>query len=185
MADAILFDLDGVLVDTFEVWVRLLDDVARRLGYPPVPRSSVERSWGQGVEADVQAFYPRHTVEEIRGWYARHYGDHLGRLRVMEGASERLSSLRLPKAVVTNSPSGIARRALETARLDRHFDAVVGSDEVPRSKPAPDLVVEACRRLAVAPGRAVLVGDSSYDEEAARAAGAGFILFRSFAELDL
>lgn len=182
---AILFDLDGVLVDTFEVWVGLLSDVAVRLGYPPVPRIEVERGWGQGIEADVARFYPNHTIPEVRELYTRHYGDHLGSLTVMEGADTALGALAQPKAVITNSPVAIAERALEIGGLARHFRTIVGSDSVPRSKPAPDMVLEACRRLEVDPGRALVVGDSRFDEEAAKAARTPFVLFRGFGELRL
>ncbi len=183
MARAVLFDLDGVLVDTYEVWYFLLNDVARRLGYPPVDRDLYRASWGQGLEEDVRRFYPRHTVESIRAEYDRSYGDHLHRLRVMDGAEAALRSLALPKAVITNSPTSLARRALALARLEPCFDTVVGSDQVPNSKPAPDMVLEACRRLGVRPEDSLVVGDSRFDEAAARAAGADFTWFRSFAEL--
>lgn len=185
MARAVLFDLDGVLVDTYEVWAFLLDDVARRLGYPGIDRESYRASWGQGIEEDVARFYPRHTVEEIRRLYETCYDDHLERLRVMEGAEAALRVLGRPKAVITNSPRELARRALRRARLDPYFQAVVGCDDVARSKPAPDMVFEACRRLGVAPVQALVVGDSRFDEAAARAAGAEFVWFRSFAELAL
>lgn len=180
---AVLFDLDGVLVDTYEVWAQLTNTVAVHLGYPPVDRDTYHSSWGQGIEADVATFYPRHTVEEVRRLYGRFYDDHLKYLRVMEGAPETLTALALPKAVITNSPAALAHRALEIARLQPHFQTVVGSDEVPRSKPAPDMVFEACRRLGIRTVDALVVGDSRYDEEAARAAGASFVRFRSFAEL--
>ncbi len=180
---AVLFDLDGVLVDTYEVWFQLINDVARRLGYPPVGREAYRGSWGQGIETDVALFYPRHTVGQILEEYARFYGDHLEHLRVMEGAEAALKSLALPKAVITNSPTALAERALAVARLGGYFDTVVGCDQVARSKPEPDLVLEACRRLGVRPGESLVVGDSRFDEGAARSAGAAFAWFRSFAEL--
>ncbi|HXG61292.1 MAG TPA: HAD family hydrolase [Planctomycetota bacterium] len=185
MPKAVLFDLDGVLVDTYEVWFHLLNDVARRLGYPPISRETYRETWGQGVEEDVRRFYPGRTIPEIQAEYARLYADHLPHLRVMEGADRALAALSAPKAVITNSPTPVAERALALAGLARHFATVVGSDQVPRSKPAPDMVLEACRRLDVRPAEAVVVGDSRFDEEAARAAGVPFVLFRSFAELRL
>lgn len=185
MRKAILFDLDGVLVDTYEVWYQLLNEVARRHGYPPVDPESYRKSWGQGIEVDVKLYYARHTVEEIREEYARYYGDFLHHLKVMDGADRTLASIALPKAVITNSPVGLARRALALAKLDGHFKTVVGCDEVPRSKPAPDGVLEACRRLGVTPAEALLIGDSRFDEGAAKAAGVEFRWFTSFAELRL
>jgi len=185
MAKAVLFDLDGVLVDTYEVWLHLLNDVARRLGYPEIRRDAYHESWGQGIEVDVGNFYPRHTVEQIREEYSLRYGDHLGHLKVMEGAEAALRGLALPKAVITNSPAALARRALSIAKLEGFFQTVVGCDEVAHSKPAPDMVLEACRRLGVRPEEALVVGDSRFDEGAARAAGVPFVWFRSFGELRL
>ena len=185
MMKAILFDLDGVLVDTYEVWFELLNEVARRHGYAPITPEAYKKSWGQGIEVDVGLYYTRHTVEQIRDEYARYYGDFLHHLKVMEGADATLKSIRLPKAVITNSPVGLARRALSLAKLDAHFQTVVGCDEVPRSKPAPDGVLEACRRLGVKPSEAILIGDSRFDEGAAQSAGVDFRWFTSFAELRL
>ena len=166
-----------------EVWFHLLNDVATRHGYPPVGRELYKTSWGQGIEVDVRTFYPRHSVPQIRDEYSRWYGDHLHNLRVMDGADEALRGLALPKAVITNSPTDLATRALSLAKLGGHFQTVVGCDQVAASKPAPDVVFEACKRLGVRPEESLVVGDSRFDEGAARAAGAAFVWFRSFAEL--
>jgi phosphoglycolate phosphatase len=183
MAHALLFDLDGVLVDTYEVWFLLLNDVARRHGYPPVLREDYRQTWGQGIEVDVKRFYPRHDVPGIRAEYAKYYGDHLSHLKVMEGARAWLEADPRPKAVITNSPTALAERALSIAQVRSCFATVVGSDQVAASKPAPDEVYEACRRLGVGVADVVVVGDSRFDEGAAKSAGAGFVWFKSFAEL--
>lgn len=181
--DALLFDLDGVLVDTYEVWYHLLNDVARRLGFPAVDRELYRACWGQGIEEDVRRFYPGRSIPEINGWYEKHYGDHLEHLKVMEGAATSLAGWARPKAVVTNSPTAIGSRALEIGKLRPFFQTVVGCDQVPRSKPAPDGVLLACEKLGVSPSRALMIGDSRYDEGAAKAAGVPFIWFKSFKEL--
>jgi HAD superfamily hydrolase (TIGR01509 family) len=182
---AVLFDLDGVLVDTYEVWFELLNDVARRHGYPPITRETYRGSWGQGMEVDVKHFYPGHSVEQIRAEYERYYGDHLAHLTVMEGARAGLDAIPLPKAVITNSPTRLADQALSIAGLGDCFRTVVGCDQVPESKPAPHGILLACSRLGVSPGETVMIGDSRFDEGAASAAGTGFVWFKSFAELRL
>lgn len=182
---AVLFDLDGVLVDTYEVWFFLLNDVAKRHGYPGIDRETYRGSWGQGMEVDVKKFYPRHTVEQIRLEYEKYYGDHLEHLKVMEGARAGLDLIRLPKAVITNSPTLLANKALGIAKVADCFQTVVGCDQVPLSKPAPDGVLLACTRLGVTPSETLLVGDSRFDEGAALAAGTGFVWFKSFAGLDI
>ncbi|MBI5881996.1 MAG: HAD family hydrolase [Elusimicrobia bacterium] len=176
----ILFDLDGVLVDTYAVWQSLVADVAARLGYSPPTSSQFRSSWGQGIEDDVRTFFTRHTVAQVRAAYEEHYASHLGRVRVMEGARTALKSLPQPKAVVSNTPHRLIELTLRLAGLDRHFQAVLGPDDVGASKPAPDMLFEACRRLAVRPRDAMMVGDSDYDEKAAAAAKIPFIRFTGF-----
>ena len=185
MIRAILFDLDGVLVDTYEVWYQLLNEVARRHQYAPIPPDAYKQSWGQGIEVDVKLYYTRHTIDQIRDEYARYYGDFLHHLKVIEGAERSLKSIAQPKAVITNSPKGLAMRALGLAKLDGYFKTVVGCDEVPASKPAPDGIFEACRRLGVEPSEAIMIGDSRFDEGAAKAAGVGFRWFTSYADLKI
>ncbi|HZE99773.1 MAG TPA: HAD family hydrolase [Planctomycetota bacterium] len=185
MAKAILFDLDGVLVDSYEVWFHLLNAVAAKHRYTPITREQYKTSWGQGLEVDVKLYYTRHTIEELRAEYDVLYPDYLQHMKVMEGAEQTLRSITLPKAVITNSPGGLARKALSVAKLDRYLDTIVGSDEVPHSKPAPDGILEACRRLGVKPAETIMIGDSRFDEGAAKAAGADFRWFTSFATLQL
>jgi phosphoglycolate phosphatase/AHBA synthesis associated protein len=185
MPKAILFDLDGVLVDSYEVWFHLLNAVATKHAYAPITREQYKNSWGQGLEVDVKLYYTRHTVEQLRAEYDVMYPDYLHHMKVMEGAAKTLQSIALPKAVITNSPGKLARIALSTAKLDGYFKTVVGSDDVARSKPAPDGVLEACRRLGVQPQETIMIGDSRFDEGAAKAAGSGFRWFTSFSELKL
>ena len=185
MVKAILFDLDGVLVDSYEVWFYLLNAVAAKHGYAPITREQYKVSWGQGLEVDVKLYYTRHTVQQLRAEYDVMYPDYLHYMKVMDGAAACLKSIALPKAVITNSPGNLARKALSVARLDGYLTTIVGSDEVPNSKPAPDGILEACRRLGVKPEETIMIGDSRFDEGAAKAAGTGFRWFTSFAELKL
>lgn len=174
-AEAVLFDLDGVLVDSYEVWLRLLAALARELGYPDVSREAFESGWGQGIEADVRRFFPRHTVPELERLYAERFEAHLGHLRVMDGVGEVFAALRLrglPSAVITNTPASMARALV--AHAGASPDILVGGTDVPRAKPAPDMVLVACERLGAAPSASWVVGDTAFDREAARAAGARF-----------
>ncbi len=177
---AVLFDLDGVLVDTYEAWFALVRATARHFGAPPVSRPAFDATWGQSVEDDTRELVPGPTVPEVSGYYAAHFRDHLAAIAVHAGAAELLAALRrrgIRTACVTNSPVPLAREILEAAGLDERIDAVVAAGDVPRPKPAPDMVLEACRRLGASPAEALLVGDSRFDEAAAAAAGVRFVHF--------
>ena len=172
---AVLFDLDGVLVDSYRVWFHLVNGAARELGYPPISPEAFRSCWGQGIEADVEKFFPRHSVAEIEIYYGDHIGDHLEHLGVVPEVPRVFETLRersLGTAVITNTPAPVAWDMVHRAGATP--DLLVGGTDVSRPKPAPDMVLRACELLEIAAGQALVVGDSRYDREAARAAGTVF-----------
>jgi HAD superfamily hydrolase (TIGR01509 family) len=172
---AVLFDLDGVLIESYEVWLSLLQALAAKLGYPPVTREAFAAGWGQGIQADVETIFTRQTVPELEQLYADHFEEHLDRLEVADGVADVFTAIRargLRSAVITNTPAGMARALV--ARAGATPDVLIGGTDVVEAKPAPDMVLLACRRLGVAPGAAIVVGDTEYDRKAAQAAGARF-----------
>ena len=175
MINAVLFDMDGVLLDSFEAWASLLDAAARHFGNPPVTREAFRAVYGQSTQVDVDRFFPGQTVESVEAYYEAHFAEHAGAVEVDPGAADILAALDrqgVPTAVITNTPSALARQMLERASLVPN--AVVGGSDVPQPKPAPDMVFRACELLAVEPWDALVVGDSDYDKQAAAAAGAPF-----------
>jgi HAD superfamily hydrolase (TIGR01509 family) len=181
--DAVLFDLDGVLIDSQEAWFHVLNAAARELGHPPIPREAFEPTFGQGVEADAEQFFPGTPVPEIEAYFETRFLDHARHVVVDPDAQPVMRALAqrgMPTAVVTNTQDALARETVRGAGLEP--DRVVGVRPGLQSKPAPDLVLHACRALGVAPERALMVGDSRFDQEAARAAGAPFLACRFEAE---
>jgi phosphoglycolate phosphatase/AHBA synthesis associated protein len=173
---AVLFDMDGVLLDSREAWCGLVQAAGLALAGRAISRDEFDATWGQGVAADVERFFPGRTEEEVARFYLDHFVEHAASLRVDPESRPLLEALRgrgLRVAVVTNTPGELARRTLAAAGLEP--ETVVGADEVARAKPAPDIVHEACSRLGVRPAEALVVGDSRYDREAAAAAGASFV----------
>ena len=172
---AVLFDLDGVLVDSYEVWFHLLNGAASDLGYPPISPEVFRSCWGQGIEADVEKFYGRHSIAEIETYYGDHFSDYLEHLGVVPEVPRVFETLRersLRTAVITNTPAPVAWDMVK--RAGGSPDLLVGGTDVPRPKPAPDMVLRACELLGIPAGEALVVGDSRYDREAARAAGTVF-----------
>jgi phosphoglycolate phosphatase len=179
---AVAFDMDGVLVDSFQSWWLLLNDLLESEGKRKVTREEFREGWGQDQEADRRQFFPEWSVERLTREYAERFPRYrtfvvveLDAVRVLEALRARRKRL----AVATNSPSGIATHLLEGAGIDRHFDRIVGVDQVAQvGKPAPDLLDHIGRSLEVTSAEMCYVGDTDYDAEAARAAGVFFIGYR-------
>ncbi|MDM4766840.1 phosphoglycolate phosphatase [Pelomonas sp. SE-A7] len=184
---AFLIDLDGTLVDTLGDFVFVLNQVLAELGQRGVDRRFVEHTVGQGSEhlirstlAEVGA--PAALYEEAWARYQRHYeaanGEHSD---LFPGVAEGLQLLRargLPMACLTNKPARFARELLRRKGLDGFFDQVFGGDDFERKKPDPMPLLKTCEALGTPPGSSWMIGDSSNDAKAARAAGCPVVLVR-------
>ena len=177
----VLFDLDGVLADSFDAWVAVLDGCRARRGLAPLGPVPVRASWGQGIAADVRTFFPGEEIARLAREYDAGFLEHLGLVRAIDGAPATVASIAaagVPIAVVTNSPVALTRRVLAQLGLAPRVGTIAGGDEVPRGKPDPAVVLLALERLGLAPGEVVLVGDTQLDVAAGRAAGVPVVGYR-------
>lgn len=179
---AVLFDLDGVLVDTHEAWFQLINMATRHFRKPDVTRQRFDAGWGQGLEADLREFFPGCDAEKVSRFYADHLLDFDAHIRLEPGARETLCRLReaeIPRGVVTNTPTLLARDILAWAGLIGMVDVTVGAEREIPSKPAPDMILHACHEIQVEPRRVLVVGDSRFDAEAAAAARAQYLGYKN------
>jgi HAD superfamily hydrolase (TIGR01509 family) len=178
---AVVFDLDGVLVQSEEVWDAARRELVAASGrrWPPeatsamMGMSSVEWSHYLSERLEVPA-EPGQISERVVRAVADRYRR---RLPWIPGAREAVARLAAgwPLALATSSNREIIELVLEAGDLRAMFAATVSSEEVERGKPAPDVYLEAARRLAAAPADCVAVEDSSNGLLAAAAAGMGVI----------
>jgi phosphoglycolate phosphatase len=184
---AAIVDLDGTMVDTVGDFEVALGATLKELGWPAVSRAFIERTVGKGSEhlisrtlAEVGA--PAGLFERAWGLYQQHYlRINGGHSQVFGGVPEGLAALRSrgwALACLTNKPGAFARPLLEGKGLRPFFAHVFGGDAFTRKKPDPLPLLEACRALGTAPHETLMVGDSSNDAAAARAAGCPVVLVR-------
>jgi len=175
--DAVIFDLDGVLVDTEHVWDDARKELARERGRPwpedasraMMGMSSLE--WSRYMHEVVGLPEP---PEEISAEVVRRLQDIYRReLPLFDGAVSAVERLakHWPLGRASSSNRELIDLVLELAGLAEYFKATVSSEEVPRGKPAPDVYLEAARRLGVQPDRCAAVEDSENGIRSAKAAG--------------
>lgn len=174
---ALLFDLDGTLVDTSADLLGALDDLRAELGLPgcsgKLPPSMAARG-GRGILALGFPDQPD-AAERWLGDYLRCYAARIARLsRPYPGVVDMLDALAeagLPIGLVTNKPIGLTWQLLDALGWRERFAVVVGGDSLAQRKPAPDPILHACAELGVPAEASIMVGDDVRDIEAARAAG--------------
>ena len=181
---AVLFDLDGTLLDTVPDLHAAVCAMLADLGRPALPEEAVRSYVGRGLAnlvkreladsldaAEDDSPAPAEALASFRRHYARENGR---RTQLFPGAREGLEAIRakgLPMAVITNKAHAFTIPLLEMTGLAGSFDVVVSGDTLPKIKPDPMALVWACGRLDVSPADAVFVGDSVNDFLAGRAAG--------------
>ncbi len=185
--DAAIVDLDGTMVDTLGDFVAALNGMLDDLGLPKVTPSVVETRVGKGSEHLIRAVLqhvqaPADDALYDRAWtrYQHHYLAINGRHSLLyAGVADGLQGLAargLRLACLTNKPRGFARPLLEAKGLAGYFDHVFGGDDFERKKPDPLPLLKTCEALGTAPARTLMIGDSSNDARAARAAGCPVVL---------
>ncbi len=191
---ACIVDLDGTLVDTLGDFEVALNHMLATLDRPPVTRAVIGQLVGKGSEHLIRSVLVH--VERQRGvadfvapedlvnraWraYQEHYLLINGRHSVVyPGVVEGLQALQgagLRLACLTNKPGAFARPLLQAKGLDGFFTAVFGGDAFERKKPDPLPLLKTCEALGSEAGRTLMIGDSSNDAQAARAAGSPVVL---------
>ena len=185
---AVLFDLDGTLVDTAPDLMRALNHVLDGSGLPPVDEAMTRHWVGHGVRAMLAAALEHHgtslpvpRIDALFDACLAHYSEHVADYsEPYPTVVETLTTLsgRVPLAVVTNKPAELTASLLAALDLARFFGSVVGRGTTKKHKPDAEPALHACRELGVRPSEVLFVGDSATDVACARAAGCPVVLYR-------
>lgn len=182
---AAIVDLDGTMVDTLGDFESALNATLADLSLGNVGRDFISRTVGKGSEHLIRSTLahvggPAALYEAAWASYQRHYlrinGD---RAEVFPGVVQGLQLMRacgLRLACLTNKPTDFARPLLQKKGLAGFFDLVFGGDAFERKKPDPLPLLKTCQALGTLPEHTLMVGDSSNDARAARAAGCPVVL---------
>jgi HAD superfamily hydrolase (TIGR01509 family) len=174
--DLIIFDCDGVLVDSEVISCRVHSEMLTRHGYPITAEQVLQRFLGvsdrearQTIEAELGRKLPDNFETQMKQAALQRYASELG---AIPHIGEAIASLRLPKCVASSGTPGKIRHGLTCAGLyDQFSPHIFSATQVKRGKPAPDLFLFAAGQMGAAPQRCVVIEDSVPGVTGARAAG--------------
>ncbi|MEM9426528.1 MAG: phosphoglycolate phosphatase [Pseudomonadota bacterium] len=180
---AVLFDLDGTLIDSLRDVTAAANAVLQKCDLPALPTEIVAGFVGMGeqvfvdrlIAATALAMDERDWVMEV---FIRHYREEALNTRLMPGARRALEVLKVqgvPMGLVTNKPRAPLVPTLDAVDLAGFFDVVIAGDDLAKRKPDPLPLRHAMAEMGV--DQCIYVGDSSIDAETAEAAGVPFVLY--------
>ena len=175
---AVLFDMDGTLLDTLEDLCDSTNHALRQMGYPPRGIGEIRRFIGNGAEKQIRRAVPEGTSEEkimeTLAAFRAYYQDHCQiKTKVYDGLLDMLSELKekgVKMAVVSNKPDAAVKK-LNKEYFGGRLDYAIGPSDGVRCKPYPDMAEEALKALGAEKKDAVFVGDSEVDVQTGLNAG--------------
>jgi phosphoglycolate phosphatase len=172
----LIFDLDGTLADSRLDVANAIRYALVQLGHAPLPHEEIYSFVGNGIQRSIERMLGTQApdiVEQAIKLYRQHYGQHLLDHTVLyPHVKETLDAFHYKKkAIISNKRQEPSVAILEGLGISHHFNMILGGDQVEEKKPAPEAVFRTVDQLAVAPGDAIIIGDSPEDIQAGRAAG--------------
>jgi phosphoglycolate phosphatase len=172
---AVLFDMDGTVIDSVPAWHRTFNMTREHLGHDPV---TYERFCsdilGQSSDADIELFFPGLSVNELIGFYESFFRENIYMVSLFPETAGVMDWIRghgLRTALVTNTPSDLMAEVVGRLGINGFFDELIGGTDVSIGKPDPEMIRLACERLQVKPRQAIMVGDTQADNLSGKAAG--------------
>jgi len=187
--ESVIFDMDGTIIDSSAVISGAINHVRYKLGLPPLSKDKILTAVNDMHIHSPSYFYEvdefdTHHIEWFQDYYSKHYAYET---RVYEGIRELLEELKkcTRLALATNAYRVSTMQIIRHLDLEDYFDLIVCADDVPHSKPNPDMILKILNEFNVSPKNALVVGDSLKDKEAASRAGVKTILVDwGFSNLD-
>ncbi|MFH1101480.1 MAG: HAD family hydrolase [Methanobacteriota archaeon] len=167
---AILFDMDGVLVDSLDSWWYAMNSALKTYNQKEISREEfIKKYWGHDLRDNLKTM---NLDPEIGTFCNTIYSAHLNAIKIYPDTQKTLQTLHhYTKGIITNTPRECTKKILKQFAINQYFQVIVTSDEVSYAKPHPEIIIKACQLLNVDPTTVLTIGDTESDVKAGRSAG--------------
>jgi HAD superfamily hydrolase (TIGR01549 family) len=168
--EAILFDMDGVLVDSLDSWWKSLNYTLKNNKEEQISKKEfIDEFWGLELQENLKKLG---LDKKISTFCNNIYPEFTDEIKIFNGTKETLEKLHnFRKAIITNTPEDCALKILKKYQIKKYFDVIITSDKIEDGKPAPDMIIKACEKLSLNPTDVILIGDTKSDVKAGNSAG--------------
>ena len=184
---AVLFDLDGVIIDSFEASYLIFNDLRKLRNLSKMDKEEYrKKAWGKFIGENAKKYLKIDDMKEVEDEYNKSVLKHKLKSELMPDAEKVLETIKkknIKVGLVTNTVRKFTMDILKKHKIDSYFDAIVTGDDVEKPKPYPDPILKACEKLNVMPDEVMYIGDTKYDYKAGKSAGAFVVGFNTHGDL--
>lgn len=182
---AVLFDMDGVLIDSASLWQKSFKNTIKKFGSGNLTKKDfMKKYWGKSVDDAIFSlsgeFRNQKLNEDAAIFCKKQFSELSKKSRLFPGTKQTLAIVKkkFKTGLVTNTPRHDVFQILKRLGIEKYFDVVISIDDVKKGKPDPEPVKKACKVLRTVPKKSIFIGDTNSDLEAGRGAGCKVIGFR-------
>ncbi|MBU0628946.1 MAG: HAD family hydrolase [Nanoarchaeota archaeon] len=180
---AVLFDMDGVLIDSHNAWFTRFNAALEHFGFKKINMEEFDMHiWAINFAETVSRYFPGKTIDEVRKFYFDNFEKFVDLVKKMPHAEEALKIIKqksLKLGVASNTQSNIVKEVLKRHNLIKYFDHIIGGEMVKKGKPDPEIILLGLSKMKMKPDEILFIGDTIYDKQAAEAAKVKFIGYKT------
>ena len=188
MTKAIIFDMDGVLIDSYTAWFNRFNETLKHFNKPKISEEEFDKKvWAMSFNQTAKKYFQL-PPEEIVKCFKEKFQEFEKEIDLYPNVKETLEKLKeknLILTLATNTNHETAEKILKNLNIEKYFDLVLGGDDVKEGKPDPEILLKTIETLDLKKEEVLFIGDTHWDKEAADNANIKFIGLRTKGDIKI